>query len=271
MVDKVVTSKAALLARVDILVNLVSQLVEALLLTLSKVGNDSVYDGHSLRRPLQATHKEVTSSRVISKEDSRREATNKEATVVAINVSPSVVRSPFLRLVVVTHTAHLPSPQLRESDSLLTYACPFVFRFRFLFFLFFSFYIPFVRPVIFLSSSFPFFSSCKTRSSTHFLTTLPVVSPLHNHLSCSSLALPLKSRLYPQSDLYYYDGFSRSHFSSCPIVAWVGVSPSNLSSPLYFQLKYKRRCFCCCLSRCRRRTRVRVRIFTCVMSAGMCF
>jgi hypothetical protein len=137
MVHKVLTSKAALLARVDILVNLVLQLVEASLLTLSKVGNDLVYDGHTLRRSLQATHKEVTSSRpVISKEDSRREATNKEATAVAINVSPSVVRSPFLKLVVVSHTAHLPSPQLRESDSLLTYACPFVLRFLFFFFSF---------------------------------------------------------------------------------------------------------------------------------------
>ena len=89
MVNKVVTSKAALLARVDTPVNLVSQLVEASLPTLSKVGTDFVYDGHTLRKPLQATHKEVISSRpVISKEDSRREATNREATAVAINRVP---------------------------------------------------------------------------------------------------------------------------------------------------------------------------------------
>ena len=94
---KVVTSKVALLARVDMVVKLVSQ-VEVSLLTLSKVGNELVYlMVTTLRRPSQATHKEVISSRAISKEQpSRRGATNKEATAVAINVSPSVVSSPFL-------------------------------------------------------------------------------------------------------------------------------------------------------------------------------
>jgi hypothetical protein len=49
MVPKVVTSKAALLARVDMADKLLSQVEEATLLTLSKVCNDLVYsDGHTL-------------------------------------------------------------------------------------------------------------------------------------------------------------------------------------------------------------------------------
>jgi hypothetical protein len=60
-----------------------------------------------------------------------------------------------------------------------------------------------------------------------------------------------KSRLYPQSDLYYYDVFyafsPRPSPSSCSVIAWVGVSVTIKSRPpLYSHIKMtneKRWCF----------------------------
>jgi hypothetical protein len=106
-----------------------------------------------------------------------------------------------------------------------------------------------VRYVLFLPSYF--FFPCKTRSSTHLLnhpsrfppstTTCRVRPWLVPKVSVISTIRLVLLRLF-------FSSLSLSS-SSCPIVAWVGVSPSNLSSPLYSQLNDKMtkwRCFCCC-------------------------
>jgi hypothetical protein len=86
------------------------------------------------------------------------------------------------------------------------------------------------------------FLFCKTRSSTHILTTPCRFPP---PLVVFVLGSFLKSRLYPQSDLYYYTTFSLSlppSSSSCSIVAWVGVSLSSPNLlPCIFILNDKRK------------------------------
>lgn len=107
----------------------------------------------------------------------------------------------------------------------------------FSFFLFFFFSIQFI---IFLSSSFPPFFPCKTRSSTHLLTT-PSRFPLSTTTCRVRPWLVPKVSVISTSDLYYYDGFSRSHFSIFFLYRCVGGCVAiNSLLPLVFSDKMKK-------------------------------
>lgn len=159
-------------------------------------------------------------------------------------MSPSVVSGPFIRLAVCD--SHPPTFPVHNCANLTRY----LLMLALLYFVFFFHFIHEASQICPLPSLL-FFFPCKTRSSTHLLnhpsrfppstTTCRVRPWLVPKVSVISTIRLVLLRLF-------FSSLSLSS-SSCPIVAWVGVSPSNLSSPLYSQLNDKMtkwRCFCCC-------------------------
>jgi len=111
-----------------------------------------------------------------------------------------------------------------------------------LFFVFFVFFFHFIRETSHISVLFlfPGFFPCKTRSSTHLLTT-PSRFPISTTTCRVRPWLVLKVSVISTSDLYYYDGFFRSHFSIFFLHCCVGgcVAIKSLL-PLVFSDKKKK-------------------------------